>query len=77
MFDSLNQRRKKSVFLCTILENSMCLYIFWGFPVGSEGNKWSEMQETAQVRFLGREDALETRREWLPNPVFLPGEVYG
>ena len=28
-----------------------------------------------QVRFLGQEDPR--RREWLPTPVFLPGEFYG
>ena len=32
------------------------------------------MQET-QVRFLSWEDPW--RREWLPTPVFLPGEFYG
>ena len=32
------------------------------------------MQET-QVRSLSWEDALE--KEWLPTPVFLPGESHG
>ena len=32
------------------------------------------MWET-QVQFLGGEDPLEI--EWLPNPVFLPGEIHG
>ena len=32
------------------------------------------MQET-WVRTLGQEDPLE--REWLPTPVFLPGEFHG
>ena len=32
------------------------------------------MQET-QVRFLSWEDPW--RREWLPTPVFLPGEFHG
>ena len=32
------------------------------------------MQET-RVRSLGQEDSL--RREWLPTPVFLPGESHG
>ena len=32
------------------------------------------MQET-QVRSLGQEDTQ--RREWLPTPVFLPGEFHG
>ena len=32
------------------------------------------MQET-QVRSLGWEDLLE--KEWLPTPVFLPGEFHG
>ena len=32
------------------------------------------MQET-WVRSLGREDPLE--KEWLPIPVFLPGEFHG
>ena len=34
----------------------------------------SVMQET-QVRSLSWEDALE--KEWLPTPVFLPGESHG
>ena len=38
----------------------------------------SAMQET-QVQSLGWEDPLEKgwRRDWLPNPVFLPGKFYG
>ena len=32
------------------------------------------MQET-QIQFLGWKDPLE--REWLPTPLFLPGEVPG
>ena len=32
------------------------------------------MQET-QVQSLGQEDLLE--KEWLPTPVFLPGEFHG
>ena len=31
--------------------------------------------EDIQVQSLGREDLLE--REWLPTPVFLPGEFHG
>ena len=35
------------------------------------------MQEI-QVRSLGQEDSLPVRRrEWLPTPVFLPGESHG
>ena len=37
------------------------------------------VQET-QVWFLGGKDLLEKipwRREWLPTPVFLPGEFHG
>ena len=31
-----------------------------------------------QVQSLGREDSLPVgRREWLPTPVFLPGEFHG
>ena len=29
------------------------------------------------VQFLGQEDPLEKRREWLPTLVFLPGESHG
>ena len=31
--------------------------------------------QEAQVQSLGQEDPLE--KEWLPTPVFLPGEFYG
>ena len=46
----------------------------WGFPGGSERTDRSAMLET-HVRSLDREDPLE--REWLPTPVFLPGEPQG
>ena len=45
-----------------------------GFPGGSAVKNLPEVQET-WVRFLGWEDPLE--REWLPTPVFLPGESHG
>ena len=37
------------------------------------GKNLPAMQET-QVQFLGQEDPW--RREWLPPPVFLPGEFH-
>ena len=49
-----------------------------GFPSGSDGKKKKKnppaMQET-EVQSLSWEDPL--RREWLPTPVFLPGESHG
>ena len=47
-----------------------------GFPSGSDGKKKNPpaMQET-EVQSLSWEDPL--RREWLPTPVFLPGESHG
>ena len=49
------------------------LAIHMGFPGGSDG-KESAVQET-QVQSLGWE--VRRRREWLPIPVFLPGEFHG
>ena len=43
-----------------------------GFPGGSDD--LPAMQET-WVRSLGQED--HWRREWLPTPIFLPGESHG
>jgi len=45
-----------------------------GFPSGSHGKESACTAET-QVRSLGQEDPW--RREWLPTPVFLPGEFHG
>ena len=46
----------------------------YGLPGGSEVKNLPAMRET-WVQSLGWEDALE--REWLPTPVFLPGEPLG
>ena len=45
-----------------------------GFPDGSDGKEMPAMWET-WAQSLGLEDCL--RREWLPIPVFLPGEPHG
>ena len=48
---------------------------YLGFPGGSDSIEPAcQLQET-QVRPLGQEDPLD--KEWLPNPVFLPGEFHG
>ena len=39
--------------------------VLWGFPGGSDG------KESAWVR------KIPWRMEWLPTPVFLPGEFHG
>ena len=44
------------------------------FPGGSDGKESAAMRETG-IRSLGQKDPW--RREWLPTPVFLPGEIYG
>ena len=49
-------------------------YLFYNFPGGSDG-KESACNAEDLVWSLGREDPW--RREWLPTPVFLPGECYG
>ena len=54
------------------------IYIYayiWDSLVAQKVKNLPAMQET-QVQSLGREDPLE-RREWLPTPVFLPGELHG
>ena len=48
--------------------------VFLGFPGGSAGKDLPAMQET-WVLSLDWEDPLE--REWLPTPVFWPGEFHG
>ena len=45
-----------------------------GFPGGSHNKESTSVQET-QVQSLGWEDPW--RGEWLPTPVFLPGESHG
>ena len=45
-----------------------------GLPSGSAVKKPPAVQET-QVQSLGRK--IPWRREWLPTPVFLPGESHG
>ena len=46
----------------------------WAFLVAQLVNNLPTMQET-WVQSLDKEDPLE--REWLPTPVFLPGEFHG
>jgi len=43
---------------------------YWGFPGGSD-SKGSACNAGDLVR------KIPWRREWLPTPVFLPGEFYG
>ena len=45
-----------------------------GFPGGSAGKESPAMWET-WVQSLGWEDSLE--KQWLPTPVFWPGEFHG
>ena len=45
-----------------------------GFPGGSDGEESACKQET-RVQSLSWK--IPWRREWLPTPVFLPGEFYG
>ena len=45
-----------------------------GFPGGSDGKESACKQET-RVQSLSWK--IPWRREWLPTPVFLPGEFYG
>ena len=54
----------------------LCSTQGYGFPGGSEVSNLPTMQEPqkTQVRSLGREDPW--RREWLPTPVFIPGESH-
>ena len=46
----------------------------WGSPNSSVGKESSCRTET-RVRSLGREDPW--KMQWLPTPVFLPGESHG
>ena len=45
-----------------------------GFPGGSAVKNPPGVQES-QIQSLGREDPW--RREWIPTPVFLPGQFHG
>ena len=49
-------------------------YIYWTCLVAQMVKNLPAMQET-QVQSVGQEDPW--RREWLPTPVFLPGESHG
>ena len=46
----------------------------WGFPGGSD-SKESACDTGDSGSILGQEDPQ--KREWLPTPVFLPGEFHG
>ena len=64
----------KEVYMTALFPSAdITLAIHMGFSGGSDG-KESAMQET-QVQSLGQE--VPWRREWLPIPVFLPGEFHG
>ena len=52
----------------------ICPTLLSGFPGGWDGKEYLQMKET-QVWSLGWGDLW--RREWLPTPVFLPGEFHG
>ena len=45
-----------------------------GFPGGSDSQE-SACNQESQVQSLGQEDPL--RKEWVPTPLFLPGESQG
>ena len=48
--------------------------IILGFPGGSDGKETACNQETQVHLWVGK---IPWRRQWLPTPVFLPGEFYG
>ena len=52
--------------------------VFLGFPGGSAGKEssWS-VGDLGLIRELGRSLKISWRREWLPTPVFWPGEFCG
>ena len=45
-----------------------------GFPGDSDDKKNLPAMQETRVWFLGQEDPLQ--KEWLPIPVFLPGEFH-
>ena len=56
-----------------LLHHGIELFIWGCSPGGSDSKEVVAMQDT-RVQFLGQDDP--SRREWLPNPVFLPGESH-
>ena len=69
-FSSTKNKDSCSVFLSSNI-NSRDAYCF---PGSSEHKNLPAMQET-QIKSLGQK--IPWRREWLPTPVFLPGEFHG
>ena len=49
--------------------------IVWGFPGGSDGKESACNAGETYLQSLVWGELLE--REWLPTPVFLPGEFHG
>ena len=62
-----------TVFIWKMGELAASLPISWASLVAQMVNNLPVMLETG-VQSLGQEDPW--RREWLPTPVFLPGEVH-
>ena len=48
---------------------TIAYFLGWGFPGGSDGK-----ESPCNVGDLGLVGKIPWRREWLPTPVFLPGE---
>ena len=49
-------------------------FLFGGCSPGGSDSKEPVAMQNTQVQFLGQDDP--SRSEWLPNPVFLPGEFH-
>ena len=51
------------------------MYNLWGFPSGSDGKESAcNVGDLGSILWLGL--VPNPRREWLPTPVFLPGESH-
>ena len=69
--------REVSLAFCSMQDAELkgrIYYISWASLIAQLVKNLPAMQEI-QVGFLGWEDPLE--KEWLPIPVFLPGEFHG
>ena len=56
-------------FYATTIYLTIAYFLCWGFPGGSAGK-----ESPCNVGDLGLVGKIPWRREWLPTPVFLPGE---
>ena len=64
----------KLLFLIKVMSN--LTYRVWGLPDGSDG-KESACNAGRRPRFDSWIGKGPWRREWLPTPVFFPGEFHG